>query len=97
MDDGGSTIARPTLNAPSLALGQLFQSRHEFTTVVKRQLLDDGRGWEVERGGGRQASVRCSGHTRDPVTRIHGGCGFLISARKQTRGGNVLNGLSINF
>ena len=55
MDDGGYTIARPTLNAPRLAVGQLFQSCHVFTTAVKRQLLDDGRGWEVERGGGRQA------------------------------------------
>ena len=41
MDDGGSTIARPTLNAPRLTFGQLFQSRSVFTTAVKRQLLDD--------------------------------------------------------
>ena len=88
MDDGGDTIARPTLIAPRLAAGQLFQSRHQFTTVVKGQLLDDGREWEVERGSGRQASVRCSGYTRDPVTSIHGGCGFRITACKQTRGGS---------
>ena len=42
----------------------------------------------MERGGGRQASVRCSGHTRDPVTRLHAGCGFRITACKQTRGGS---------
>ena len=59
MDDSGDSIARPTLNAPRLALGQLFKSRLDFTTAVKRQLLDDGRGWEVERGGGRQASIQC--------------------------------------
>ena len=42
----------------------------------------------MERGGERQAPIRCSSHTRDPVTRIHGGCGFLVTACKKTRGGN---------
>ena len=87
MDGVGDTVARPTLNAPRLKVGQLFQSRQLFTTAVRIQLMDGGRGWEVERGGGRQAAVRCASHVRDPVTKEHGGCGFRVTACKQTRGG----------
>ena len=49
--------------------------------------MDGARGWEVERGGGRQAAVKCASHVLDPVTKEHGGCGFRVTACKQTRGG----------
>lgn len=82
MNGGGDTIVRPTLNAPRLAVGQIPPAF--ATDAVKRKLLCEGRGWEVERGGGSLSAIQCSGHARDTVTKIHGGCRFRITACKQT-------------
>lgn len=93
-EDSGSS-RRSSFSSGSVSkkirVGQLFKSRQEFTTAVRLQLMEEGKGWKVDKGGARQAGVRCAGHDHDPVTKVHGGCGFRITVCKQTRGSGGSN------
>lgn len=88
--EGGGSSSRGNSSSNSVSkkirVGQLFKSRQEFTTAVRLQLMEEGKGWKVDKGGARQAGVRCAGHDHDPNTKVHGGCGFRITVCKQTRG-----------
>lgn len=92
----GSGSTSTSSDSKRIRLGQLFKSRQEFTTAVRLQLMEDGKGWKVDKGGARQAGVRCAGHNHDPNTKVHGGCGFRITVCKQTRvrGGSTTNSIS---